>query len=102
RDGTSATFADCPSVFAPANLLVDRPKLQALAAGGPVSDLGGDFAYPLIVRPLDSHGGKGLEQITSAKDFAAYLERQDEATFYLSPFVDYSGDDGLFRKYRIT
>ena len=33
---------------------------------------------------------------------ASYLQQNDEDTFFLSRFVDYSGDDGLFRKMRLV
>src|ERR1700680_1865526 len=32
----------------------------------------------------------------------AYLRERAEGEFYIAPFVDYRGPDGLFRKYRIA
>ena len=57
--------------------------------------------FPLIVRPIDSHAGDGLEKINDAAALAAYLCRHSESDFYLSPFQDYRSADGLYRKYRI-
>jgi glutathione synthase/RimK-type ligase-like ATP-grasp enzyme len=58
--------------------------------------------FPLIVRPIDSHAGHDLLKVEDAGALAAYLARQPAPAFYLAPFVDYSGLDGQFRKYRIV
>jgi hypothetical protein len=58
--------------------------------------------YPIILRPVGSHAGHGLEKVESAARLAGYLEEQGSAQFYLSQFVDYRSADGLFRKYRIA
>ena len=52
--------------------------------------------FPVIVRPLGSHGGHDLDKISNPADLASYLARVDEPEFYLSPFIDYSGPDGQF------
>jgi glutathione synthase/RimK-type ligase-like ATP-grasp enzyme len=54
------------------------------------------------VRPIDSHAGHDLLKVEDAGALAAYLARQPAPAFYLAPFVDYSGLDGQFRKYRIV
>ncbi|MBV9522266.1 MAG: hypothetical protein JO010_05705 [Alphaproteobacteria bacterium] len=59
------------------------------------------LAPPFILRPLASHGGNDLEKITTGAELAAYLERHADAEFYATPFVDYAGGDGYFRKYRV-
>jgi hypothetical protein len=59
-------------------------------------------SFPIILRPIDSHAGKGLEKIDDAEGLGVYLEAQAEAEFYVSPFVDYRSADGLFRKQRIA
>ncbi|MGI4791432.1 MAG: ATP-grasp domain-containing protein [Janthinobacterium lividum] len=57
--------------------------------------------FPLIVRPVDSHAGDGLEKLDCACDVAAYLDQHPEPDFYLSAFQDYRSPDGQYRKYRI-
>jgi tetratricopeptide (TPR) repeat protein len=57
---------------------------------------------PHIVRPLDAHGGHGLERIDDDAARAAYLAAHDAAEFYVSPFIDYRSADGYYRKYRIV
>jgi hypothetical protein len=87
-------------VIPPTALVTRRQALDAVQA----ADLGRLFdgaALPLIVRPSGSHAGKGLERIDDLGALAAYLETSDASRFYISPFVDYAGADGLYRKYRI-
>jgi tetratricopeptide (TPR) repeat protein len=57
---------------------------------------------PHIVRPLDAHGGHGLERVDDDASRAAYLAAHDAAEFYVSPFLDYRSEDGYYRKYRIV
>jgi hypothetical protein len=59
-------------------------------------------SFPIILRPIGTHAGHGMEKIGSADAIAAYLTRRPEAEFYIAPFVDYSDDDGKFRKQRIA
>ena len=39
---------------------------------------------------------------TIAAALAGYLLRRPEQEFYLAPFIDYRGADGLYRKYRVA
>ena len=63
---------------------------------------GASIEYPVIIRPFGSHAGRGLEKLEDAGALEAYLAARDEDGFFVSPFIDYSGADGLFRKYRIA
>jgi hypothetical protein len=58
--------------------------------------------FPLIIRPFGSHAGFGLVRLDDAQSLSDYLDQRSENSFFVSPFVDYSGKDGLFRKYRIA
>src|SRR5262249_32460549 len=87
----------------PMTLRVDRTSLARLGAGAvAIADLLPEGAFPLILRPVGSHAGHGLKKLGAAGEVEAYLAARPEAHFYLSPFVDYAGADGLFRKYRIV
>ena len=59
------------------------------------------FAAPLVIRPVGSHAGRGLEKIDHLDELDGYLERFESALFYVTAFVDYRNEDGYFRKYRI-
>jgi hypothetical protein len=103
RDGVAQAFADEPSILAPPTIPVLRDALQKLAAGQ--IELGAllpGHAYPVILRPLGTHAGDGMERIADQKDLAAYLAARQEPHFYIAPFIEYSGPDGLFRKQRIA
>ncbi|GAC1504139.1 MAG: hypothetical protein NVS1B14_09890 [Vulcanimicrobiaceae bacterium] len=59
------------------------------------------FAPPFIVRPVGSHAGRGLEKIEHESELPAYLQRVPDEQLYVTQYVDYSGPDGHFRKFRI-
>jgi len=103
RDGVCALLAGAPEILAPAAYRLDRETLTRIGRGeaslGEVTN-GADF--PVIARPIGSHAGTGLEKLTSAADLAAYVATQAVDRFYVSPFIDYANDDGLFRKQRIA
>lgn len=65
-------------------------------------DIAAGLTYPVIVRPRGSHAGAGLAKIDDPAAMGRYLGERQEQEFFISRFVDYSGDDGLFRKYRIV
>ena len=101
RDRAPAHLEGRPGVNAPPTLRINRPQLAALAAAS-LGDILPGHDFPVIVRPVDSHAGAGLERLDNAAAIAGYLERHPGEVFYLSPFVDYSGPDGRFRKLRVA
>jgi glutathione synthase/RimK-type ligase-like ATP-grasp enzyme len=58
--------------------------------------------FPFIVRPIDSHAGRGLARIDDGAALEAYLLERTEDAFLIARFIDYRSADGLFRKYRIA
>jgi hypothetical protein len=87
----------------PATTSVTRTQLAELSRPEiPVTDLAADLQFPVIVRPRGSHAGAGLARIDDHAMIAGYLKQRPEQEFFVSRFVDYAGDDGLFRKYRIA
>jgi glutathione synthase/RimK-type ligase-like ATP-grasp enzyme len=103
RDGAYAKLAGTVDTLMPRTVRVARADALALASGALAIDaLLPGAAFPLIVRPLDSHAGTDLQQVADAAALAAYLGAQASSEYYLAPFIDYSGPDGQFRKYRIV
>lgn len=103
RDRLPLRLAGVAGVDAPLTRRVRRGELMVLAEDRALLQAllpGRDF--PLIVRPVGSHAGAGLAKIDTPAAMALYLARQPGEVFYLSPFVDYSGPDGLFRKLRVA
>jgi hypothetical protein len=92
-----------PGLIVPPTARVDRDELDRIVLGNtdpaeilPKSD------FPLIVRPVDSHAGRGLAKLADRQALAPYLATRTESRFFLSPFIDYASADGFFRKYRVA
>lgn len=103
RDGAHAKLDGTTGTVMPRTVRVARATAEQLAKGAlDVQTLLPGEAFPLIVRPLDSHAGTDLQKVDDAAALRAYLAAQPSGEFYLAPFVDYSGADGQFRKYRIV
>jgi glutathione synthase/RimK-type ligase-like ATP-grasp enzyme len=87
----------------PQTVRIRRDDLADMARGitmpGPFLAVG---TFPLIIRPIGSHAGFGLARIADPAGLSSYLADRPEPEFFISPFVDYASDDGMFRKYRIV
>lgn len=103
RDGAARRLRGVPGVLMPMTVRVGR---DLLARAGReelyVPDILEDGAFPLIVRPVDSHAGHDLAKVDDAPALAAYLAGTTADAFYVAPFIDYRSADGLFRKFRIV
>jgi hypothetical protein len=87
----------------PATTGVARERLSELSQSSLApADIAPDLEFPVIVRPRGSHAGKGLAKVDDRAAIEVYLRERQEQEFFVSRFVDYSDDDGLFRKYRIV
>ena len=103
RDGTWDMLKDAPGITIPMTARANRATLEKLCQKSiEITDILGDGAFPIILRPTGSHAGTGLEKIDSPAAIADYLVSRGESDFFISRFVDYSGADGLFGKYRIV
>ena len=87
----------------PETLAVDRERLLLISQSAETLDaIASGLAFPIIIRPRGSHAGVGLAKLDNRQAMARYLAERQEATFFVSRFVDYSAEDGQFRKYRIA
>jgi aromatic-L-amino-acid/L-tryptophan decarboxylase len=103
RDAASELLAGAPGIVMPVTARISRSDLDSIGQGQrPPGDVLAAGDFPLIVRPLDSHAGRGLKKLESRADIADYLASMADEDFYLSPFVDYRSADGLFRKFRVV
>jgi hypothetical protein len=103
RDRLWRKLADIPGLVIPPTVRISRAALMPVATGErALADVlpGGD--YPLIVRPVGSHAGKGLKRVEDGAALAAYLDEAQPEMAYISRFIDYAGADGRYRKYRIA
>lgn len=92
RDHLYRLLNDIPGLYIPPTLRRDRDTLKTAH----------DLDFPQIIRPLSSHAGFGLEKLDNTEDLNVYLDKRPEDEFFVSPFIDYSDDTKLFRKYRVA
>ena len=103
RDELYTLLKPISKLYIPMTARVPRDRLVDIGRECiPLQGFLEDGVYPLIVRPIDSHAGRGLDKLESAADIDAYLYRHPGAAFFISRYIDYSSTDGLFRKYRIV
>ena len=103
RDAVSSLLKSAPGIEIPVTARIDRQCLQQICRGEKsITALLEDGNFPIIVRPVGSHAGKGLARIDSQAAIVGYLDTMPENEFYVARFVDYRGPDGLYRKCRIV
>lgn len=90
RDALPATLADVSGCAVAPARRVGRDELRRIASG-----------FPLLVRPTDAHGGRGLERLDDAAAIADYATRFPAERYDAGAFVDYRSADGYYRKYRV-
>jgi tetratricopeptide (TPR) repeat protein len=95
RDLAGELFGGIANLAIPTTVRVEAADIVAAGVRAVAANAGIDGAF--LVRPIGSHGGKGLflvggdapdEPLTPAK------------AYYLTAFEDFRGADGLYRKYR--
>ena len=95
RDLTGELLGAIPGLVVPCTARVEANDLGAGGVRQAAADAG--IGLPFLVRPIGSHGGKGLQLVGGdAPDEPLTPAR----AYYLTQFVDFRGSDGLFRKYR--
>jgi hypothetical protein len=103
RDKLHRLLSDIEGLDIPVTASATRAQLSVLAQpNAELADPAVDLRFPIIVRPMGSHAGVGLARIDDHAAIGGYLAERPEQEFFVSRFVDYAGDDGLFRKYRIV
>lgn len=83
-------LAGIEHVVAPPTLRVGREETGAVAA----------LAFPILLRPIGSHGGKGVVRVDTA-EMLATVELDGAEAFYATAYRDYRSADGYYRKYRV-
>jgi hypothetical protein len=103
RDKLHAVLGGIEGLEIPPTIGVTREQLIELSQSRlALSELSSGISFPVIVRPRGSHAGKGLAKLDDAAAIGRYLGEHPQESFFISRFVDYRSDDGLFRKYRIV
>ena len=91
RDSLATALRRRPGLLVPP--ISRLPRAEAAA----VTD-----SFPVLVRPVGTHAGKGLARADDAAALAAHLATLDAVEVHVSQFVEYRGADGMHRKYRIA
>jgi hypothetical protein len=87
----------------PATIAVTSMQLADVARENlSLADVAAELQFPIIVRPRGSHAGVGLAKLDDRAAIVRYLAERTEPEFFVSRFVDYANEDGLFRKYRVV
>jgi len=103
RDRLWRKLEGVPGLFTPPTIRITAGALMGVARGDQaLSDVLPGGAYPLIVRPVGSHAGKGLTRIDGPEALADHIIQSRLKTAYVSSFIDYASADGLWRKRRIA
>ncbi len=103
RDKLHRLLGGIEGLDIPATTGVTRAQLSSMVqSNAGLAEIAADLQFPLIVRPRGSHAGVGLAKADDRVALGRYLAERPEQEFFVSRFVDYAGDDGLFRKYRIV
>jgi hypothetical protein len=102
REGMHRLLRAIPGLVLPSTVRIERTDLEKFGRSSlPGAPFPEDATFPLIARPVGSHAGRGLVKLDTSGAIDVYLAEQRDAQFFISPYVDYRGVDGLFRKYRI-
>jgi hypothetical protein len=103
RDKLHGLLDGIEGLHIPVTACVTRTQLSAVASStNGIAAIAAKLQFPIIVRPRGSHAGVGLARIDDSAGIANYLAGRPEGEFFVTRFVDYADDDGLFRKYRIV
>ena len=103
RDNLCRVIRNIPHVRVPDTFRVSRESL-----GGGGRKTGRDnkcwegIDWPIVIRPVGSHAGFGLELLFDEFECDAYLAKHLDENFFISSFIDYRSKDGFFRKYRVV
>ena len=96
RDRLSDLLAGVDNLLTPRAARFDAETIAAKGLGACIAASG--LAWPLLVRPIGSHGGASL---VLAQDAADLAQANLRAGVYVTEYVDFRGADGLYRKYRM-
>jgi tetratricopeptide (TPR) repeat protein len=92
RPVLAAALRDVPGCVVPLTRRLTREEAETQR----------EVPFPLAVRPVDAHGGRGLERVDDADALRCYLDTSPAERFDLTAFVDTRDPDGWYRKYRVV
>ncbi len=87
RDQVAGLFVDIPGLKV--------PQVRWMMRGDPSC-----HAFPLLIRPAGTHGGKDLSLVSTEPGLFEYMDKTPGDRFLLSEFFDFKDTDGHYKKYR--
>ncbi len=103
RDQASELLCTVPGAVVPRVRRLDLAALRNLASlVTPIATLLPDGGFPILIRPVGSHAGKGLAKLDTPEEVTEYLENVHSNEFYVSRFVDYRSPSGFYEKARLV
>jgi tetratricopeptide (TPR) repeat protein len=98
RHQTSQLLTGLPGVTAPRAVRLTTEEVSRLGVAGAVA--AADLTWPVMIRPIGSHGGLGLTRVDGPAKLAQATIPSGQ-DLYLTAFHDYQSLDGGWRKYRV-
>jgi hypothetical protein len=98
RHKTPALLEGVANVVVPACLRIDSRPASVEELATLVAQSG--LTFPVLMRPLATHGGERVELQASIESLWSALTAAD-SPHYLTSFYDFRSADGFYRKYRI-
>ena len=98
RDQIAARLRDIPDAVVPATRRVQRQALLRGEAAVVLQEVG----FPLLSRPIGSHGGDDVCKAPNEEALRRHAEGEGTDELYLTRFVEYASEDGVYRKYRVV
>jgi len=99
RHRTAALLAGLDSVVVPPCMRIDDAPASSTALATLLAGEG--LAFPLLMRPLATHGGDGLTLQASLDALWSAIATRGEPC-YVTQYHDFRSADGFYRKYRIV
>ncbi|HEX3919261.1 MAG TPA: tetratricopeptide repeat protein [Caulobacteraceae bacterium] len=96
RDLSGELFAGIEGLVVPKTVRASAAEIAVLGVHEVARRAGLGEAF--LVRPIGSHGGKGLQLVGAG---APETPLPPAGAYYLTDFNDFRGADGLYRKYRM-
>ena len=95
RDLAGELFSAVPNVKVPRTVRIDVAEVERDGVRAAAARAG--VAEPFLVRPIGSHGGKGLLLVGGGAPDETLARA---GAYYLTAFENFRSSDGLYRKYR--
>jgi Flp pilus assembly protein TadD/glutathione synthase/RimK-type ligase-like ATP-grasp enzyme len=99
RDNVQTLLGDLEDVVVPEAVRIAAASIARLGLDQAVALAG--LMVPVLVRPIGSHGGRGLARADSDEALEAMAPGDEAEDLYVTQYRDYAAADGRYRKGRM-